>query len=196
MTRSIGIMIGTFAVLGVGGAIAAVSGLHRAPKSPYHLERATVDRGTITGKVTATGTLSALVTVQVGSQVSGRIQELDADFNSRVHKGERHRAARSPPLRRGARASDRANRQAAQGMLAQSQAKQVHAERELARAKALAAKKLIAQAELDARAADAAAATAAVAAAEGDLAQARAELHQAEVNLALHHDRLARSTAP
>ncbi|MGV2481254.1 UNVERIFIED_CONTAM: biotin/lipoyl-binding protein, partial [Salmonella enterica subsp. enterica serovar Weltevreden] len=39
-------------------------------------------------RVTATGTLSALVTVQVGSQVSGRIQELNVDFNSQVKKGE------------------------------------------------------------------------------------------------------------
>ncbi len=76
-----------------------------------------------------------------------------------------------------------ANRQAAQGTLEQSQAKKVHAERELERAKALAAKKLIAPAELDARAADAAAATAGVAASVGDLAQARAEQHQAAVNL-------------
>ena len=182
MTRSIGIMIGAFTALGLGGAITAVSGLHRTPKSPYHLEKATVDRGTITGKVTATGSLSALVTVQVGSQVSGRIQELAADFGSHVRKGE-------VIARLDARLFDAtleqatANRQAAQGTLAQNQAKQVHAERELERAKALAAKKLIAPAELDARAADAAAATAAVAASVGDLAQARAEQHQAAVNL-------------
>jgi HlyD family secretion protein len=182
MTRSIGIVIGAFTVLGVGGAIAAVSGLHRAPKSPYHLERATVDRGTITGKVTATGSLSALVTVQVGSQVSGRIQDLGADFGSRVHKGDVI-ARLDPRLFEAALEQAAANRQAAQGTLAESQAKRVHADRELERAKALAAKKLIAPAELDARAADAAAAAAAVAASVGDLAQARAEQHQASVNL-------------
>jgi HlyD family secretion protein len=182
MTRRIGIMIGTFTVLGVGGAIAGVSGLHRATKSPYHLEKATVDRGTITGKVTATGSLSALVTVQVGSQVSGRIQDLAADFGSRVHKGDVI-ARLDPRLFEAALEQATANRQAAQGTLAQNQARQVHADRDLERAKALAAKKLIAPAELDARAADAAAAKAAVAASVGDLAQARAELHQASVNL-------------
>ncbi len=182
MTRSIGIMIGVFTALGLGGAITAVSGLHRAPKSPYHLEKATVDRGTITGKVTATGSLSALVTVQVGSQVSGRIQDLGADFGSHVRKGDVI-ARLDPRLFQAAVEQATANRQAAQGTLAENQAKQVHAERELDRAKALAAKKLIAPAELDARAADAAAATAAVAASVGDLAQARAEQHQAAVNL-------------
>src|SRR6266550_1812081 len=47
-----------------------------------------VTRGTITMTVTATGTLSAVTTVQVGSQVSGVIAALHADFNSRVTKGQ------------------------------------------------------------------------------------------------------------
>jgi HlyD family secretion protein len=46
------------------------------------------DRGDITQTVTATGGLSAVTTVQVGSQVSGVIARLYADFNSRVHKGQ------------------------------------------------------------------------------------------------------------
>ena len=52
----------------------------------YKTER--VDRGSITLTVTATGTLSAVTTVQVGSQVSGVIARLYADFNSLVKKGQ------------------------------------------------------------------------------------------------------------
>lgn len=52
----------------------------------YKTEKA--DRGDITQTVTATGTLSAVTTVQVGSQVSGVIARLYADFNSRVKKGQ------------------------------------------------------------------------------------------------------------
>ena len=52
----------------------------------YRTEK--VDRGIITMTVTATGTLSAVTTVQVGSQVSGVIARLYADFNSRVTKGQ------------------------------------------------------------------------------------------------------------
>src|SRR5690349_19521183 len=52
------------------------------------LDTALVDRGSIVARITATGTLSALVTVQVGSQVSGRVQEISVDFNSPVHKGQ------------------------------------------------------------------------------------------------------------
>src|SRR5262249_37950342 len=55
----------------------------RARAAPdMHYETAVADRGTIAAKVTATGSLSALLTVQVGSQVSGRVQELFVDFNS------------------------------------------------------------------------------------------------------------------
>lgn len=48
----------------------------------------TIDRGDITVTISATGTLSADTTVQVGSQVSGRIAKLYVDFNSVVKKGD------------------------------------------------------------------------------------------------------------
>ena len=47
-----------------------------------------VDRGEIRQVVEATGTINAVTTVQVGSQVSGTISRLNADFNSRVKKGQ------------------------------------------------------------------------------------------------------------
>ncbi len=49
---------------------------------------AKVERGDIHDVVDATGTINAVTTVQVGSQVSGQIAKLNADFNSRVHKGD------------------------------------------------------------------------------------------------------------
>src|SRR5512147_600064 len=55
-------------------------------KEQYKTEK--VDRGDITMTVTATGTLSAVTTVQVGSQVSGIVARLYADFNSRVSRGQ------------------------------------------------------------------------------------------------------------
>src|SRR5438094_5358964 len=51
-------------------------------------QTATVTRGAITQAVTATGTLNPVVNVQVGSQVSGNIAKLFADFNSQVKAGE------------------------------------------------------------------------------------------------------------
>src|SRR5712691_7930370 len=55
-----------------------------APK--YRLAR--VERGPLTAAVSATGNLNAVITVQVGSQVSGQIKELLVDFNSAVKKGQ------------------------------------------------------------------------------------------------------------
>lgn len=49
---------------------------------------AKVETGSIESKISATGTVNAVVTVQVGSQVSGTIKELHADFNSRVKQGQ------------------------------------------------------------------------------------------------------------
>ncbi len=58
-----------------------------APDGP-RLRTAVVDRGSITAAVSATGTVNPLVTVSVGSQLSGQIRELLADFNTRVRAGQ------------------------------------------------------------------------------------------------------------
>jgi HlyD family secretion protein len=58
----------------------------RADKTVYQF--ALADRGDIVTQVTASGTVAAVTTVQVGSQVSGNIAELYADYNSEVEKGQ------------------------------------------------------------------------------------------------------------
>jgi HlyD family secretion protein len=73
------------AVLGLGGLV-AVFGFNR--NTPAQHFTAKVERGEINDVVEATGTINAVITVQVGSQVSGSIAKLNADFNSRVHKGD------------------------------------------------------------------------------------------------------------
>lgn len=60
----------------------------RGRAKPEKYRTARVDRGDITMTVAATGAISAVTTVQVGSQVSGIIARLHADFNSRVTKGQ------------------------------------------------------------------------------------------------------------
>ena len=51
-------------------------------------ETMVVDRGDIVEKITATGTINPVISVKVGSQVSGRISKIYADFNAQVKKGD------------------------------------------------------------------------------------------------------------
>ena len=76
-----------FVVSVVGAGVWAYSSLHgRAGASAYRLAR--VERGPLTSTVSATGALNAVITVQVGSQISGQIKQLLADFNSKVRRGD------------------------------------------------------------------------------------------------------------
>ena len=170
------------AVLG-GGGFAWYRLRGGRSQDPVKFETATADRGRIVGKVTATGTVSALVTVQVGSQVSGRIAQLFADFNSPVKKGQLV-AKVDAQIFEAALEQTRANHLAARANLERSKVQAADARRQYDRAKALAAQKLIAQADLDTAQANADAAKASVDAAAGAVAQAQASLHQAQVNLA------------
>jgi HlyD family secretion protein len=71
-------------VVAVGAGIAFV--LNRNGQVQHFTAK--VQRGDIKDSVEATGTINAVITVQVGSQVSGTIAKLNADFNSRVRKGD------------------------------------------------------------------------------------------------------------
>src|SRR5450759_256064 len=61
-------------------------GMNRGTQAQHFTAK--VERGEIDDVVEATGTINSVITVQVGSQVSGSIAKLNADFNSRVHKGD------------------------------------------------------------------------------------------------------------
>src|SRR5215475_134084 len=83
---------------------------------------AKIERGNIRNTVSATGTLQAVTTVQVGSQVSGTISELYVDFNANVHKGQVV-AQLDPRVYDAQLASQRANLEQARANLADSKAK-------------------------------------------------------------------------
>jgi HlyD family secretion protein len=67
-------------------ALFAAFGLNRGAQAQHFTAK--VERGEIRDVVEATGTINAVITVQVGSQVSGTVAKLNVDFNSRVHKGD------------------------------------------------------------------------------------------------------------
>src|SRR5258708_22838632 len=69
----------------VVGGLFVVFGLNRSTQAQHFTAK--VEQGDIHDVVDATGTINALILVQVGSQVSGTIAKLNVDFNSHVHKG-------------------------------------------------------------------------------------------------------------
>jgi len=154
----------------------------RADDQRAKFETSAVDRGPIVAKVTASGTLSALVTVQVGSQVSGRIREILVDYNAAVKKGQVI-ARLDPQLLTATLEQARANYNAARADLQKASAQARDAERQLTRQRSLNERKLTAQADYDTALANSEVAEAQVAAAQGRVEQMRAALHQAQVNL-------------
>src|SRR6267154_889818 len=122
--------------------------------SADNYQTAVVTRGPITQAVTATGTLNPVVNVQVGSQVSGNISKLFADFNSQVKAGQVV-AQIDPALFQAAVTQ-------AEGDLASTQAALELAKVNTTRTQELFAKKNSSQADLD---------------------QAMANLHQGEANV-------------
>ena len=166
----------------VGGGLAwwRWSIAHRAPAVTY--KTTPVDKHRIVGKVTASGTLSAIVTVQVGTQVSGRIQKLFADFNSKVTKGQLV-AKIDPQIFEATVQQAQANFMQARAGVVTAQANALAADKAYARVKALRDANLAAQADLDTAEANVATTHASIDAANAGLAQAAAQLHQSQVNL-------------
>ncbi len=141
-----------------------------------------VTRENLRAKVTTSGTLSALVTVQVGSQISGRIQQIFVDYNSKVSKGQLI-AKIDPRMFQSAVEQANANALVAKSNLRKAEAQLAEASRQFARTQELANKNLIALAELDSAKANVETAQAMTGAAKASVEQARASLNQAKINL-------------
>jgi HlyD family secretion protein len=179
MKRSIWVVAGVIAV-----AVIAATFYYRrdvAAEAPAFTS-AEVSRGDVIATVDATGTLEAVTTVQVGSQVSGTISALHADFNSEVRKGQVIAELDSSLLEtqvEQAQATvvrlqtdvDRAKVQADDAAL------------KLKRAHELFDRQLIPATDLETAESTARTADAAVKGAEAQVVQAKASLNQAQVNL-------------
>lgn len=177
----------TWIVTGAAVSAAAVGGglwfYKSATQAPvYTYKTVKTERKSISARITATGTLSARVTVQVGSQVSGTLKELLFDYNDTVKKGEVV-ARIEPQLFEAAVSQAKADLAAAYGRLVQAKAQQSDAERKYERAKALHKDQLITTGEMETAETNLETAKAGVAQAAGAVEQARASLYRADINL-------------
>jgi HlyD family secretion protein len=168
-------------VLLIAGLVAAF-GLNRTAQAQHFTAK--VERGEIDDVVEATGTINAVITVQVGSQVSGTIAKLNADFNSRVHKGDIV-ALIDPALFKGAllqAAADlenaKANLVAARANLEKAKAGLVQTKADYDRAVRLTHDGVMSQQQLDLAKANYDSANASVGAAAANVTQGEAQVTQ------------------
>ncbi len=169
------------ALVTVTGLSAAAMYARRDAEAP-RVATEVVSRGSILAVVTASGTIEAVDTVQVGSQVSGTIQSLGADFNSIVRKGQ-VLARLDPSLIQAEIERARANLLGAEAEVERLNVQLADAQTKLGRANELAARQLISTSDLDAAAIAQRTAEAQVKASAAQVTQARAALSQAQVNL-------------
>ncbi len=180
------IVILLLAVVGIASGFA----FNRSPKAQYFT--APVQRGDIRDEVQATGNIDAVTTVQVGSQVSGTISALSADFNTKVHKGQVI-AQIDPSLFEGALLQAQADLQNARATLAASkadlakaQATATQATQDYQRTANLARQGILSQQQLDAAKATADADVAAVSSGKAQVGEgeAQVQLKSAAVKIA------------
>jgi HlyD family secretion protein len=165
-------------------AVAAAAAFTLRGKENVQYFTAKVERGDVRDVVEATGTINAVTTVQVGSQVSGTIQSLTADFNSRVKKNQVV-ARIDPTLFQGnlsqAQAdyeNARANLAVSQANLAKSRASEVQTRSDYERSQGLAKEGVISQQQLDLAKANYDSAVAQVSASQAAVSQASAQVQQ------------------
>src|SRR5258705_13700073 len=174
---------------GVLAGLFAAFGLNRSTQAQHFTAK--VERGDIHDVVDATGTINAVITVQVGSQVSGTIAKLNVDFNSRVHKGDIV-ALIDPALFQGALLQASADLDNAKANLVAAKANQDKATATAQQTKAdydrtaeLTTEKIMSQQQLDLAKANYDSANAGVGAAVANVTQAQAQVSQKAAALAV-----------
>jgi HlyD family secretion protein len=162
---------------------AAVYWFARTRQEPVKYVTAAADRGDVSEVVGATGTLQAVLTVQVGSQVSGTIQEMYVDFNSRVEKNQVI-ARLDPSLFEARLGQAKANLAAARANADRARTTLEDARLKNERAKQLSQEQLLPQSDLETAQTNFASAASQVKAADAAVTQAAASVKLAEVDLA------------
>jgi len=148
----------------------------------YTFRTAALESGNIVAKVTATGKLSAVTVVEVGTQVSGTVKEIYADFNDHVKKGQLI-ALIDPDVLSAKLEESKANLTVARASVARAKANLADSQRNLKRNKELWSRNLIAKSELEAAETTHALNRASLQEAEARVLQVQAALRQSESNL-------------
>jgi HlyD family secretion protein len=170
------------AVLLIGLAIGGYVFFNGERKAPVRYRTALIERGPVISVVTATGSINPVVSVQVGTQVSGMIKSLHADFNSVVKAGEIVAIIDPEPFR-ARRDQAASNLEMARANVARAKNEQAQRQRELSRAQSLAVQQFVSQNDVDMALTNAQGADAQVNVAMAQVKQVEAALNAADLDL-------------
>lgn len=177
--RRVGLIV---AVVAIGLAIGGYVFFNGERKAPIRYRTAAVDRGAVVSIVSATGTINPVVSVQVGTQVSGMIKSLHADFNSRVKAGDTVAVIDPEPFK-ARRDQAASNLEMARSNVARAKVDLAQRKRELDRVQSLIAQQFVSQNDVDVALTNHQSAEAQVKVAEAQVKQAEAALNSAELDL-------------
>jgi HlyD family secretion protein len=177
--RRIGFII---SIVAIGIAIGGYVFFNGERKPPIRYRAAAVERGEIVSVVSATGTINPVVSVQVGTQVSGMIKSLHADFNSRVKAGETV-AVIDPETFKARREQAASNLEMARSNVARSNADLAQRKRELDRVQSLLPQQFVSQNDVDVALTNFQSAEAQLRVAAAQVKQAEAALNAADLEL-------------
>ncbi len=177
--RRLGLILG---VVGIGLAIGGYVFFNGERQAPIRYRTGGVDRGAVVSIVSATGTINPVVSVQVGTQVSGMIKSLHADFNSRVKAGDMVAVIEPEPFK-ARRDQAASNLEMARSNVARAKTDLAQRKRELDRVQSLVAQQFVSQNDVDVALTNYQSAEAQVKVVEAQVKQAEAALNFAELEL-------------
>ncbi len=177
--QRLGLILG---IAGIGLAIGGYVVFNGERKEPVRYRTAEVERGSVVSVVSATGTINPVVSVQVGTQVSGMIKSLHADFNTQVKAGETVAVIDPEPFK-ARREQALSNLEMARSSLARAKADLAQRKRERDRVQSLAVQEYVSQNDVDVALTNYESAEAQLRVGEAQIKQAKAALNAADLEL-------------
>lgn len=177
--KRIGIILG---IAAVGVAIGGYVFFNGERKAPVRYRAAEVERGSVIAVVSATGTINPVVSVQVGTQVSGMVKSLHADFNTLVKAGDTVAVIDPEPFK-ARREQAASNLEMARASVARARADVAQRKRERDRVQSLVEQQFVSQNDVDVALTNYESAEAQLRVVEAQVRQAEAALHVADLEL-------------
>lgn len=176
------VIIGIVVLVVAAGIVFGFTYFNRNNNTGLQYEKSTIDKGTVTALVDTTGTLNPVIIVDIGSQVSGKIENIYVDFNSQVKAGQILSELEQLTFKTKVQQNE-ANYLSSEAAVEKSKVSQENSKKKYERAKSLFEKDLISFEELESAEVLYLSAKADLQSSEARLEQAKAQLDTSKVDL-------------